>query len=1579
MCTRPRISGGVTIQHAEPPYTISRIIVVAVVSMCNVCSADSSVFLNFRAGRVSLWLSGVGLWIALALGASAQSQSVVGFQVYPTPTLGSVPHGIAAGPDGALWFTESATNKIGRITAAGTFTEYPIPTPDSQPESVVRGADGNLWFTEANAGQIGRITPSGTITEFTLPTPDSGPWNIAAGPDGALWFTEANANAVGRIRTNGRATEFGLNPGITAHSITAGPDGNLWFTESDAVIGRITPGGAISIFSPPSQFPSATGPHVVPPIVWVEDPEGITAGPDGKLWFTNHYGTGEPDSYAVGAVTTSGIIGTFSYWNFGIGPNGRILPPRGNAPATDPFVSGSSITAGPDGALWCTVQANLGLIARVTTGTTVSGWSDPELYQASAYWIVSGTDGALWFTMTYQQNAAAPTVSAIGRAVLMSATPAAPPAPNVGAAYSQSLAVTGAVAPYTWSATGLPPGLSLSSDGTLSGTPTAAGSYTPQILVHDSSTPPVTLGLNYTLDSEQLTLTPAVLPLFVGGPYAAMDQQFNVSGGTPPYTWTLVNAPDSFYSNSLVITAVDQAGDSIKIQGNLREAGVFPMIISVTDSSTPNLAASRALMLNIMEGGGGLNYLYPTGGTDPEATFYMEALVPYNAILQPLGGTPPFAWSAAGLPGGMSVTTDGVLSGAPPAPGTYLWTLTLQDSSTPPLVSNSILSFVASAPVVTITTTKLPQAFLGSNYATALVATGGTPPYQWTATGLPGGMTLSGGGVLSGTPTAVFNSGVSGFVNVTVSDSSTPPQSATQKYDLVVAPTVAAVITTTSLPPGVVGVPYAQPVYATDIQDTLSIIAGNLPDGLVLDSVPMTITGMPSKAGVFEFTLQADDVLNRTTAQELTIAISGPGFPVITTSYVPDAYCGVNYSARLGAIGGTPPYKWTASVLPDGLTLSSAGVVSGKPAGCSGGAAGGLWVTVQDSSTPPLSNTAGISCEVLAASPPAFSIATTSLLDGTVGTYYSTQLAATGGAPPYSWSLEQLSTLPAGLTLNSVSGVISGTPLAASFDDLFVDATDSLNNVARSRPNGDLTLVVRDPSASGAMNRAGVFSQVASGGGWKTSLYLINPTSAAAEFKVNFWADRGTPLTMPLTMTGNGAVQTLDAATVTGTVGPNSTILIESQPAAYRARRDAASTEAQESACPPSCRRLPPELTGWAEVLSSSAVSGYGVLAYISPTGVPSEGAIPLDTTTSSTLLLPYESSNGFGASAVMANLSRTYGTQNTTIVWDENGNDLSDTVVNLAASGGASLMVDDLAPATAGHRGYLQFTSTAGPGLAGPNVAGLGWRRVNPAGGLTPVMALDVSDGHNRSGGASFAHVVAGAGWTTSLYLINALDYAGENAPGPAAAFVYFYGDDGTALTLPLTVTQNGSVETLNSATLSALVGTNSTVLIEIASPSPTPVTGWAGVQLDNPMAGYGVIHYDSPAGAQSEATLPLEFNRESSFLLPYDCTNGLTMNVALTASISDLIKTVPVAVTAVDENGTALPGATLSLPEGGHTSFTLSDLIPAATGHRGFLEFTATPVSFSSLYPSVSVSITGIGFRVSPSAGIAVVPKLQ
>jgi streptogramin lyase len=176
------------------------------------------------------------------------------------------------------------------LVAPSCNTPTPIGTVTSfrgminNPYGIAAGPDGNLWFTNDNS--IGRITPAGVVSNFTDPT-ISGPQAIAAGPDGNLWFTnvvypgygEPQDSSIGRISPAGVVSSF-TGPGISRPlGIAAGPDGNLWFTNysnnsvGNNSIGRITPAGVVSNFTDPS----------------IGQPHGIAAGPDGGMWFTNHY------------------------------------------------------------------------------------------------------------------------------------------------------------------------------------------------------------------------------------------------------------------------------------------------------------------------------------------------------------------------------------------------------------------------------------------------------------------------------------------------------------------------------------------------------------------------------------------------------------------------------------------------------------------------------------------------------------------------------------------------------------------------------------------------------------------------------------------------------------------------------------------------------------------------------------------------------------------------------------------------------------------------------------------------------------------------------------------------------------------------------------------------------------------------------------------------------------------------------------------------------------------------------------------------------------------------------------------
>ena len=175
----------------------------------------------------------------------ANGSSRVGFQSISggtagetsIPTANSAPFDIATAPDNNLYYTESATDKIGRIT--NLFTAQSEIGPPSlavgtTPRDIVRGPDGNLWFAESGRNSIGRLSPfSFSVTgEFATTTPNSAPWSITVGQDGALWFTENGQDKIGRITTGGTVIEF-ASPvtGLALQGIGTAPDGSLWFCE----------------------------------------------------------------------------------------------------------------------------------------------------------------------------------------------------------------------------------------------------------------------------------------------------------------------------------------------------------------------------------------------------------------------------------------------------------------------------------------------------------------------------------------------------------------------------------------------------------------------------------------------------------------------------------------------------------------------------------------------------------------------------------------------------------------------------------------------------------------------------------------------------------------------------------------------------------------------------------------------------------------------------------------------------------------------------------------------------------------------------------------------------------------------------------------------------------------------------------------------------------------------------------------------------------------------------------------------------------------------------------------------------
>ena len=162
----------------------------------------------------------------------------------------------------------------------------------------------------------------------------------------------------------------------------------------------------------------------------------------------------------------------------------------------------------------------------------------------------------------------------------------------------------------------------------------------------------------------------------------------------------------------------------------------------------------------------------------------------------------------------------------------------------------------------------------------------------------------------------------------------------------------AVVIAPTSLPGGMVGL-----VYQTTISSsgglapyTFSVSAGNLPAGLSLAASTGVISGTPTTAGSGTFTIHVADAETPTVAASQAYTVTVIPTLSVSTSSLPAANIGVNYTTSLVATGGVTPYTFavTTGALPTGLTLSSTGVISGTPA-----AAGSFTftITVTDSAT----------------------------------------------------------------------------------------------------------------------------------------------------------------------------------------------------------------------------------------------------------------------------------------------------------------------------------------------------------------------------------------------------------------------------------------------------------------------------------------------------------------------------------------------------------------------------------------------------------------------------------------------------
>ena len=237
------------------------------------------------------------------------------------------------------------------------------------------------------------------------------------------------------------------------------------------------------------------------------------------------------------------------------------------------------------------------------------------------------------------------------------------------------------------------------------------------------------------------------------------------------------------------------------------------------------------------------------------------------------------------------------------------------------------------------------------------------------------------------------------------------------------------------------GVPYSISLSASGGVKPYSwdIATGTLPPGLQLGASSGVISGVTDFAGSYLFTAQVTDSNGERATVDLTLTVSTA--LTIVESSIPAADAEMPYAASLSAAGGIAPYQWSlaAGSLPPGVQLQvSTGTLSGQTA-LPGSYPFAAKVTDSGGQSATKQFTLMVSATL--------AIVNSALSPGEAGTPYAATLAATGGMPPYYWSIVGGS-LPSGLLLQASSGSISGVIAAAGSYSFTARVNDSYGQIA---------------------------------------------------------------------------------------------------------------------------------------------------------------------------------------------------------------------------------------------------------------------------------------------------------------------------------------------------------------------------------------------------------------------------------------------------------------------------------------------------------------------------------------------------
>jgi pimeloyl-ACP methyl ester carboxylesterase len=473
--------------------------------------------------------------------------------------------------------------------------------------------------------------------------------------------------------------------------------------------------------------------------------------------------------------------------------------------------------------------------------------------------------------------------------------------------------------------------------------------------------------------------------------------------------------------------------------------------------------------------------------------------------------------------------------------------------------------------------------------------------------------------------------------------------------------------------------------------------------------------------------------------------------------------------------------------------------------------------------------------------------------------------------------------------------------------------SDQTITVILPSSSGFVRLVVETASGSDEINimatglsLAGSMAQIASAGGWDTSLTLVNLGTSAGDAQLNFFANDGSTPLLPFTFPQQPSQGTILGSTFDQTLNPNATLILDT-------------TGASQTAA-----------TGSSQLLTSGNIGAFAIFTY-TPSG--QAAVVPLETRNASSYLLPFDDTGQISTGLAIANVAASAADVNV-ILRDDTGAQIGTGSITLPAQGHTSLMLTDTIngfPVTAGKRGTVEFDTPQGGQIS---VLGL---RANAIPNSTnfAVTSLPVLASVG-TGGGTMAHIASGGGWQTTFTLVN-------TGTSSATASLNFYGDNGSAVSLPLSFPQTGATSTATNVSQSIAAGASLIVVVQ-DSGGTTSTTGSAVLTTSGNIGGFAIFRYNTTG---QEAVVPLETVNAPSYILAFDDTGSLSTGLAI-ANVAAQAASVNVIIR--DDTGAQIGTGSISLPAHGHTKFMLTDTSSGGwaftAGKRGTVEFD-TPAS--------------------------------